>query len=305
MISPRDPHLPWMLRYIDRPLAVLVLFHIAVVVAYVFFEQRWLGRPNLPLPIAGAALGLILGFRNNVSYARWWEARTLWGRIVNYSRCVGRQAVAYISAGHQLQDSESIRCIQRRIVLYHLAYVNSLRCQLRGQDPLPELEPFLSQQEIDTLRGQTNTAAEIQRRIALLLDDSCRRGWLDVVRLRMLDDGLTELANAQGGCERIKNTPVPRSHEYFIRLLVYAYCVLLPLGMVANLGLLTPLGSALLAFVFLALDNFGRDLDRPFDNAVHDVPMTPLCRTIERNLRQYLGESDLPAPVEPVRGVLW
>ena len=104
MISPRGPHVPWMLRYIDCPLALLVLFDIAVVVAYVTFGQRWLALPNLPLSIGGGALGVILGFRNHVSYARWWEARTLWGRIVNYSRCLGRQAVAYITVGDQPED---------------------------------------------------------------------------------------------------------------------------------------------------------------------------------------------------------
>jgi hypothetical protein len=123
MISPRDPHVPRMLRYIDRPLALLLVFDIVVVVAYVYFEQRWLALPNLPLSIGGGALGVLLGFRNHVSYARWWEARTLWGRIVNYSRCVGRQAIAYISVGDQPQDRRMIRDIQRRIVYHQIAYV--------------------------------------------------------------------------------------------------------------------------------------------------------------------------------------
>ena len=75
--------------------------------------------------------------------------------------------------------------------------------------------------------------------------------------------------------------------------------------MVANLGLLTPIGSTLVGFVFLALDKIGRDLEHPFNNSVHDVALTSICRTIEINLKQYLGETDLPAPIEPVRGVLW
>src|SRR4029079_8586960 len=93
-----------MCQYIGRPLALLFLFDIAVAVAYVYFGQRWLALPNLPLAIGGGGLGVLLGFRNNISYARWWEARTLWGRIVNYSRCVGRQAVAYSSGAEQPQD---------------------------------------------------------------------------------------------------------------------------------------------------------------------------------------------------------
>jgi len=144
MISPCDLHVPRMLQNLGRPLALLLLFDIVVVVAYGFFDQRWLALPNLPLAIGGGALGVILGFRNNISYARWWEARTLWGRIVNYSRCVGRQAVAYSSVADQPQDRGLIRDTRRRIVYHQLAYVNALRCQLRGQDPWPELGPFLS-----------------------------------------------------------------------------------------------------------------------------------------------------------------
>lgn len=305
MISPDDPYVPRMLRYIDRALALLALFDIVVVVAYVGFGQRWLDLSNLPLSMGGGALGVILGFRINVSYARWWEARTLWGRIVNYSRCLARQAVAYISAGNKPQDLETVRDVQRRIVYYQMAYVTALRCQLRGQAPWPELGPFLSKEEIDSVRGEKNAAAEIQRRMALLIQDGRHRGWLGANEMVLFDNVLTELANAQGGCERIKNTPVPKSYDHFIRSLVHVYCVILPLGMVASLGVLTPLGSALLGFVFLALENIGRDLEHPFDNSVHDIAMTSICRTIEINLKQYLGEAGLPAPIEPVRGVLW
>jgi ion channel-forming bestrophin family protein len=86
-------------------------------------------------------------------------------------------------------------------------------------------------------------------------------------------------------------------------LLIHVYCVLLPFGMVASLGLLTPIGSSLLGFGFLTLGSIGWDLEDPFDKSVHDVAMTSLCRTIEINLKQYLGEADPPAPVAPVRGV--
>jgi putative membrane protein len=294
-----------MLRNLGRSLALLLCLDIVVVVGCVFLHQRWLALPNLPLAIGGGALGVLLGFRNNISYARWWEARTLWGRIVNHSRCLGRQVIAYGSVGHQPEDRRPIRDTRRRIVYYQIAYSNALRCQLRGQDPRPELAPFLSEEEIDSLRGEKNAAAEIQRRMALLIQDSRDRGWLEAIQLGLLDNGLTELANAQGGCERIKNTPMPRHYESVIRFFIPAYCVLLPLGMVASLGPLTPVGSSLLGFGFLALESIGRDLEHPFDNSVHDVAMTSLCRTIEINLRQYLGEADLPAPIEPVRGVLW
>jgi putative membrane protein len=305
MITRSGPNLRLMVRYVARQAALLFLFDIAVVVGYVYLGEHWLSLPHLPLSIFGAALGVLLAFRNNSSYARWWEARTLWGRIVNYSRCLARQAIAFISAREESGEQEQVQDVQRRIVYYQIAYVNALRCQLRGQEPWPELQPFLPKGEIESLRGQKNVAAEIQRRMALLLQKSLRRGWLDALQLSLLDNSLTELANAQGGCERIKNTPLPRQYDYFPMLFVSVYCLGLPLNMVANLGWLTPLGSSLVGFVFLALDEIGRDLEFPFHNSVHDVPLTSICRTIEINLRQYLGETELPASIEPVRGVLW
>jgi putative membrane protein len=99
--------------------------------------------------------------------------------------------------------------------------------------------------------------------MALLIQESCYRGWFGAIQLGLLDNGLTELANAQGGCERIKNTPMPRHYDYFIKLLIHVYCMLLPLGMVASLGLLTPIGSALLGFGFLGAS---AGLEHPFDN---------------------------------------
>lgn len=305
MITPRRLSVLKILHYVGPSLALLLIFDVVVVVVYVYLGQHWLSLSNLPLSIGCGAVGVILGFRNNSCYARWWEARTLWGRIVNYSRCVARQAVTFLSVGDKPQDHEQIRDARRRIVYHQIAYVNALRCQLRGQEPWPELGPFLSKDEVESLRGEKNTAAEIQRRMAAIVQDGVLRGWLDPVHLALIDTSLTELANAQGGCERIKNTPMPKQYDYFPRLLVDVSCVLLPLGMVASLGLLTPVGSTMLGFIFRALEKIGRDLEHPFDNSIHDVPLTAICRAIEINLRQCLGETHLPPPIEPVRDVLW
>src|SRR5437588_9764302 len=103
MITRRGPNLTAMVQRVGRRAAMLFLLDIVIVIGYVCFQQRWLALPHLPLAIFGGALGVILAFRNNTSYARWWEARTLWGRIVNYSRCLARQATTFISAGDKRQ----------------------------------------------------------------------------------------------------------------------------------------------------------------------------------------------------------
>jgi putative membrane protein len=106
----------------------------------------------------------------------------------------------------------------------------------------------------------------------------------------------------QGACERIKNTPLPRQYDYLPRVLIGIYCVLLPFGLVEGMKMLTPISSTLVSFIFIALDTVGRDVEDPFENTVHDTPMSTLTRNIEINLRQNLGDETIPVEVRPVDG---
>jgi putative membrane protein len=138
-----------------------------------------------------------------------------------------------------------------------------------------------------------------------MLSEARHRGWIDQWEWQAIDRTLSELMSAQGGTERIKNTPLPKQYDFFVILFVHVYCMLLPVGMVEGLGWFTPLGSTLVGFMFLALDRIGRSLEDPFENTIYDVPLTAITKTIEINLRQLLDESELPAPEAPVKGVLW
>ena len=137
-----------------------------------------------------------------------------------------------------------------------------------------------------------------------MLRESKDAGWIDNIEWQSMDRNLDELMDAQGGTERIKNTPLPKQYDYFPTLFIQIYCLVLPIGMVEQLGWFTPLGSTLVGFMFLALDKIGRDLENPFDNTIFDVPMTAIATTIETNLRQLLGETVLPEAIKPIRGVL-
>jgi putative membrane protein len=307
VIVPKDPHLGRMLKYIGTPLLLLVAWDVAVVVAYNVFGQEWVGFSQIPLALYGSVIGIIVGFRNNSAYSRWWEARILWGSIVNNSRSLGRQVVAMVdpSRSSTASEPEAVEDLKRRLVYHQIAYVHALRQHLRGLDPLAELPPLLSETEIDPLRGAPNAPLAIQHRMAAMLRDARDRNWINALEWQAMDGNLDDLADAQGGSERIKNTPLPKQYDYFPMLFVRVYCILLPCGMVAQLGWFTPLGSTLVGFMFLALEKIGRDIENPFDNTVFDIPMTSICRTIEINLRHLLGESNLPAPLQPERGVLW
>jgi putative membrane protein len=304
VIVPRGRQVGQLVVYVGRPLLILLLYDLAVVAAYKVLHWEWVALPHIPLSLFGSAIGIIVAFRNQSAYARWWEARTLWGALVNNSRSWARQVTTVMVPLNEAEAGE-LKEYQRRLVYHEIAYVIALRQHLRGLEPWEELTPLLSEREIGELRDQRNVPLAIQQQMGALLRRCQERGWIDREHWRSLDNNLDDLVDAQGGAERIKNTPMPKQYDYFPQLFVQMYCLLLPLGLVTNMGWYTPLGSTLVGFIFLALDKIGRDLEDPFDNTIYDVPLTSITTTIEVNLRQELGESALPKPQEPVHGVLW
>lgn len=305
MIVPQGLQFRKLIPYIGPTIAVLFAYDMLVVLAY-FAGLKWISLPHIPLSVFGGAIGVILGFRNNTAYQRWWEARTIWGSIVNSSRSLARQATSMIFVvGDTPEEQAQVSAMQRKIIVHHIAYVHALRCHLRAKPIWDELSGFLPPDEIDSLKAEKNVPLAIQQRIGLLVRQCYDRGWIDSVRWSSLDATLSALMNAQGGSERIKNTPLPVQYDYYPKVAVTVYCLILPLGLVANLGIFTPIGSTLVGLVFLALDRIGRDLELPFENEVNDVPLYAISRTIEVNLKQQLGDAQLPDAIQPVNGVLW
>lgn len=303
MIVPESPQIRRMVQYIGRPLLLVAAYDVVIVVAYKVLHWEWVAFPHVPLALYGSAIGVILSFRNASAYARWWEARNLWGAIVNNSRSLARQVLTGMRANEG--EQEALAAMQHRLVYHQIAFVQALRQHLRGLEVMSVVTPLLDAEDADRLRGQKNVPMALQRQMGALLQQSEARGWLNPLQWQAMDQSLNDLTDAQGGAERIKNTPMPKQYDYYPQLFVQIYCLLLPLAMVTNLGWFTPLGSTLVAFIFLALDKIGRDLEDPFDNTIFDVPLTAIATTIEINLRQMLGETVVPEPEKPIAGVLW
>ncbi|HEY8996479.1 MAG TPA: bestrophin family ion channel [Edaphobacter sp.] len=304
MIVPRARHLILhTIHYVGLPLLFLLAYDVLVVVAYHMGYLQWAALEQIPLSLFGSAIGVILAFRNSSSYARWWEARTLWGSIVNNARGWARLVVTTVRPG--AKDNTGIAETQKRMVYLQIAWVHALRQHLRRLDPLSEIEHVLPAEEVASLRGQSNIPAAIQVKQSSILRDCLDKGWIDMAQWHAMNQSLDDLIDAQGGAERIKNTPMPRQYDILPQLCAQLFCFLLPLTMVSSLGWFTPLGSALVGFIFLTLDKIGRDLEDPFDNTIHDIPLTNISWNIEINLRQMLGETDLPPATQPVDDILW
>lgn len=256
----------------------------------------------LPFTLVGLALSIFLGFRNNTSYDRFWEGRKLWGRLVNTSRSLTRQILTLIV----VEPGEApILTDAHRALVHRLAgYVHALRLHLRGQKDLEELSPFFTEAERVALARESNPPIALLQSLGDRFHAAWRAGQLDAFHLPVLEQSLTDLADIQGGCERIRSTPIPFGYTVLMHRIVGVYCVTLPFGIVAQVDLVTPVVVLLISYAFLGLDALGDEIEDPFGTDANDLPLSQLSRMIEINLRERLGEPDLPEPVRPVDGVL-
>ena len=294
MIVTATPRFGQIISEVWKPLVLLFIWDVIVTITYFVLPFK---APSLPLTIFGSALALFLGFRDNSAYERWWEGRTLWGAMINASRSFAREVRSFLPA-------EEAHDLRRTLILRHAAYVNALRCQLRKQPVDGEVLRFLSDEEAKVALARTNTANGIADGQGRRVDDAMRRGWIDTIQQTRIESTLVDILNAQGGMERIKNTPLPNQYRFFPTFFTHLFCLLLPIGLVETLGVATPLGSTVAGLMFLAVLQIGDDLVDPFANTIHDVPLSAMCRTIEIDLLEAIGEQPEP-PLQPKDGILW
>ncbi len=272
------------------------------VLAYAIHEGLGLVHVRLPAPAAsilGAALGIFAAFRTSAAYARWWEGRQLWGRLVNVSRLFASQVTAY------LDD----RADQRELLLRHVLYIHVLRCQLRDDDPFAD--PHVAR-VLGLLALDDASLAEAKAQTSLphyLIDRSfgalARREGM-AFRMIAFEQSFGTMLDAQGGCERIKRTPMPRGYGFFVSRLLFLFALLFPFTVVDVVGWVAIPLNLIVCLGFTLISETGRVLEDPFTHFYNSLPLTSLSITIERNVRQRLGDTDLPPAVAvDEHGVLW
>ncbi len=242
------------------------------------------GLTYVPFTSIGVALAIFLGFRNTASYERYWEARKLWGSMLNASRSLSRQYIAWVD------DREAAGSFVYRLI----GFAHALRHHLRGTDPLPELANVVDAPLHAALRAAHCRPMLILQSLGNTVADAARREGLHPQIAAVMEQGLTELATVLGGCERIANTPIPFAYSVIIHRTVSIYCLLLPFGLLSNAGILTPFMVTFVAYTFLALDALNEELEDPFGSMPNDLPLVALSTGIEITLRELLGERELP-----------
>ena len=192
----------------------------------------------------------------------------------------------------------------REMALRQVAYVHSFRHHLRGSDPHADLHRILDQDETRAILAQSNRPIAVLQGMGLRLREAWTTGHVSDYHLAHIESSLTEMTAIQGGCERIKNTPMPYSYTVLTHRLVFFYCFALPFGLVGTLSWLTPITVLLVSYAFLGLDALGDEIEDPFGLDPEDLPLLALCRTIEINLRELTAAGRVPPPLEPVDEVL-
>lgn len=289
---------------------VLVVLALLVLVELANDYVR-LDRPAFSLAAVGlvvTALSIFLVFRVNEAYARWWEARMLWGDLVNASRSFARQATTLVGAASvEAEARGEAMAMRRELVHRQIAFANALRLSLRRQDTWDELAQLLGDEELRALHGAPSPPAQLLQRQGVRLAEARAAGILSDLGQLQLDRTLAALHDVQGGCERIKNTAFPEEIAYATRFTAWLIALLVATAITDPSNRFDPVDMVvvpLLMLGFVLVERVGAELRNPFEGAPNDTPMTALCRTIERDLRQALGEDAIPPEIAPDNGVL-
>lgn len=315
---------------------VAVLFH--------YFHLEWFSIPWLPLSVIGTAVAFYIGFKNNQAYDRLWEARKIWGGIVNSSRMWGSNVRAFVSNQFMQEpySEEELKHVHQTLVYRHIAYLYTLRSQLliptswehisQGgfvgktaerrmktwgvglhHDAVTEkeLRALLPPNELDHFINYKNTATQLIDKQSQDLKALREKGLVDDFRHMDLQKLLNDFYTLQGQAERIKKFPLPRQYGSVSFIFVGLFIFLLPFGMVSEfhelghwaIWLSIPF-TVMVGWVYIMMELVGDYSENPFEGLGNDIPMLSLCRVIEIDLREMLGETDLPPSIEPKNGVL-
>lgn len=321
-------HLTWLLPWM-----------LIVSASYYFTHWKFITIPWLPLSLVGTAVAFYLGFKNNQAYDRNWEARKIWGAIVNDSRKFASMIKHLHSEGNIPDENESL--LRKKIIFRHIAWLYQLRTQLLNPtkwehvslkgiygfynqkrrdaifkdfaEELDELnhQHYLSENEKKALENFNNKATQLLDLQTDSIQQLFKNGKINMMQQADLQNVVSSLYDEQGKAERIKNFPFPRNYASHGFVFTCIFIFLLPFGIVGEMAKLgdamiwmtIPLG-VLVGWIYVVMELIGDYSENPFEGLRYDIPMLSICRTIEIDLLQMFGETEIPKPVQPKNGVI-
>jgi putative membrane protein len=313
-------------RWSKTPFFVGLIY--SMVIGSIQYYGFDLTLPWQPVSTIGIAVAFYLGFKNNSSYDRLWEARKIWGGIVNDSRSFGAASVSFI-------QGEKDASIKKELIYRHIAWLTALRHQLRLSKEWEhkelrikgkyaptvsedyhnklnkELSQLIPQSEVEAYDKQKNTATQILATQSKRLQELNNQNYFDSFRHMEFYKLIRSFYDGQGKAERIKNFPFPRQYASTALWFNFAFCIFLPFGLLGFfpdvkiwLLFLCPLMSALLIWIYFLMEKIGDYSENPFEGSYNDVPITSIARGIEIDMREMINDTDIPAPYSSENGFL-
>jgi ion channel-forming bestrophin family protein len=230
--------------------------------------------------LIGASMGLLLVFRTNASYDRFWEGRKLWGGIVNETRNLARQSSVWLAADGELTH---------RVIWWTVAFAHSTMSRLRGIVEIGPAQTHLSTADADDVLKNDHVPLAIARRLTELIAGARERRLIDSHQLQSLDQNVQLLIDYCGACERIRSTPLPFAYAVHLRRALIVYCFTLPLALVQKYGWETVPVTLMIAYVLFGIEEIGVEIEDPFGSDVNDLPLEKICETITANLGEITG----------------
>jgi putative membrane protein len=261
-------------------LAGLFLFT-SVIVYFRSFLDKYHGELSTNIyTLFGIALAIFLGFRNTVSYDRFWEGRKLWGGLLNHTRSLAQQVHNFIPNDGQHKE-EKITFIKQMAAMTY-----ALNHQLRETDAMPQLSQMLSAELVDKLKEAEYRPIILMRELGAQINQWRKRGTIDTILQAAMDRNLDNFSDIIGGCERIASTPIPFSYDVLLHRTIYIYCFLLPFGFANSLVWYAPFIITFVAYTFTALEAIADELENPFDNLQNDLALDAMSVNIERSIAE-------------------
>ncbi|ACT91547.1 bestrophin family protein [Dyadobacter fermentans] len=288
------------IRYIFGKIKYEVMFvtvyGIAIEVIYQNYHITNISIPMTVHSVLGTIISLLLAFRSNQAYDRWWEARIIWGAIVNDSRTFARQILSLME---DPLDPDRIDGFKKRMIKRQIAWCYALGKGLRRDDPMPMISKFVSEEEMEYLKDFDNKHVGLVQLHARDLNNALKQGWLNPYQQVELDQTLTRLCDHMGKSERIKNTVFPSTYSLYIHLALHFFILLLPFGLVQLFGFLMVPVLVVITACFFLIEKMAIHLQDPFENKPTDTPVLSISRNIERDLKQMMKDKHVPQAFQP------
>jgi putative membrane protein len=267
---------------------LLYVLIVSVIVLFVTEKYKTL-LPEMPLTIPafiGTAISILLSFKLSQSYDRWWEARKIWGAIVNDSRSLVIQLQSLVANG----NDASIK----KIAFRQIAWCYALGQSLRGLNPLSNLDAFIDDADLAALHLHNNKPLALLQMNARDIKHLKETKQIDTLEHLQLDNTLVRLCDAQGKTERIKSTVFPVTYRFFLHAIIYLFVVTLSIALNGVAGVFEIPLLLMISSAFFLLEKSATHMQDPFENKPTDTAVTAIARTIEINIKQLLAEKEIP-----------